>query len=86
MAIDPNNTSTNPLPAATLAMIRVALVAIAGFMAGKGWISSANVNGTVEMALQVIGVAAAAYGIWKTFRRQQQIKNAETMVGGRVLP
>ncbi len=70
--------STAPVPAATMAMVRIVIVAAGSYAVGRGWVDEGSVE---QIATLVITVGTGLWGLYKTFKRQKQITVAETLVG-----
>jgi hypothetical protein len=70
--------SSGPVSAATMAGIRILLVAIGSFAVGRGWVDAEHIEGIIT---GIITIGVAGYGIWKTLSRQKQIKVAENTLG-----
>ncbi len=72
------DTSTPPIPAATMALVRQGILVIGSFAVGRGWVQADQIDGIATLLLTV---GAAGWGLYKTFTRQKDIKKAEEVVG-----
>lgn len=59
---------------ALLSALRSVLIAIGGYVTGRGWLDSATVNEIIGLAMVLI---PAAWGVWHKFTEERKTKDRE---------
>lgn len=73
-----SDTASNPVPASTMAMIRIMLVGAVGYAQGAGWLPAGSTESIVGFFVMA---GTGLWGLYKTFNRQKGIKIAEQIIG-----
>lgn len=70
--------SSSPASATAMAAARMAILVLGPVAISKGWVGADDLDGAVTGA---VTVGTAAWGLFKTFKRQHKVKKGEAKLG-----